>query len=325
MLLFFYGQDGYRSFHKLQELKAKYVDASLGDTNLTTIDVASIKPEDLAAQLFALPFIAKTRLVVLPGLLSKAPKAVQEKFETLYAKIPESTVAVVYEPGIPDRRTALFKQLIKNAKVQEFEALIGLKLNQWIDGVLAMWQVTILPPAREQLVAATGGDTWRMATELEKLATFLMDRSVAERKITPELITAMVEGTPLVNIFSLTDALSTGNVASVVRQLRQLVTQGENEQYLIAMVGSTLRSLALIRDGLDQGATTPAALATITGLKPFVIQKQLAAAKAVTMAQVTDLSVQLTMLDAGLKNGTMASEVGLELYLMRATAGFASH
>jgi DNA polymerase III delta subunit len=323
MLLFFYGQDGYRSFHKLQELKAKYIDASLGDTNLTTIDVASIKPEDLAPQLFALPFIAKTRLVVLPGLLSKAPKAVQEKFETLYAKIPESTVAVVYEPGIPDRRTTLFKQLIKAAKVQEFEALVGLKLNQWIDGLLATHETKILPQAREQLVAATSGDTWRLATELNKLATYLMDRPVPERKITPELVSTMVEGSPIVNIFSLTDALSTGNVASVVRQLRQLVMQGENEQYLIAMVGSSLRSLALIRDGLDQGATTPAALATITGLKPFVIQKQLSAARAVTMAELIDLSVGLTMLDAGLKNGTMQSEVGLELYLMRATAEFA--
>lgn len=325
MLLFFYGQDGYRSFQTLQALKAKYIDASLGDTNLTTIDISTIKPDDLASQLFALPFIAKTRLVILPNLLSKGPKALQEKFETLYSKIPESTVAVVYESGIPDRRTVLFKQLIKVAKVQEFEALIGAKLNQWIDGILAPHQVTIMPQARDQLVAATDGDTWRIATELTKLATHLLDRPIAERTITPDLITAMVEGAPTVNIFSLTDVLAAGNVAGVMRQLRQLVVQGENEQYLIAMVGSTLRSLALIRDGLDQGATTPAVLATITGLKPFVIQKQLPAARAVSMAQLTDLSVQLTMLDAGLKNGTMQSEVGLELYLLHAATAFASH
>ena len=325
MLLFFYGQDGYRSFQTLQALKAKYIDASLGDTNLTTIDISTIKPDDLASQLFALPFIAKTRLVILPNLLSKGPKALQEKFETLYAKIPESTVAVVYESGIPDRRTVLFKQLVKAAKVQEFEALIGAKLNQWIDSMLTPHQVTIIPQAREQLVAATDGDTWRIATELTKLATHLLDRPVADRRITPELVTAMVEGIPTVSVFSLTDALAGGNVASVMRQLRQMVVQGENEQYLIAMVGSTLRALALIRDGLDQGATTPAALATITGLKPFVIQKQLSAARAVTMAQLTDLSVQLTMLDAGLKNGTMQSDVGLELFLLHATAEFAPH
>ena len=323
MLLFFYGQDGYRSFQKLHELKAKYVDASLGDTNLTTIDVNSIKPEDLAQQLFAFPFLAKTRLVILPHLLSRGPKAVLEKFETILDKIPESTVAIVYEGGIPDRRTTLFKKLIKTAKVQEFEALAGAQLAQWMAGFLAPFEATILPTAREQLVAIAGGNTWRLATELTKLATNLLDKPVAERQITPDLVKSMVAGTPDVSIFTLTDALVGGNTAAVVRQLRQVVEQGENEQYLIAMIGSVIRSLALIRSGLDQGATTSAALATTTGMKPFVIQKQITTAKRVTMPQIAQLSYDLVILDAGLKNGTMLSGVNLELYLMRAAAEFA--
>ncbi len=100
-------------------------------------------------------------------------------------------------------------------------------------------------------------------------------------------------------------------------QLKRVVDQGENEQYLIAMIASTFRSLALIRDSLDRGASSSASVAAATGLKPFVVGKQLMAAKRLTMPQLADLYLGLVELDAGLKNGTMASEVGLELFLMR--------
>lgn len=317
MLLLFYGQDGYRSFQKLQELKKKYVDASLGDTNLTTIDVTAIKPDDLAAQLFAFPFLAKTRLVVLPDLLSNGPKAVQEKFESLITKIPSTTVAVVYESGVPDRRTTLFKLLKKEATVQEFAPLMGAQLNAWISQLLGEWEVRITPLAREQLVGITGADTWRLATELRKLATALLHLPSAERQITPQLVTDMVVGAPEVSVFALTDALLAGNQAQTIAQLKRVVDQGENEQYLIAMVASALRSLALIRESLDGGASSQAAVAAATGLKPFVVGKQLAAARRLTMRQVSELYTGLVALDAGLKSGTMQSEIGLELYLMR--------
>src|SRR5690606_20925699 len=111
MIIFFYGDDSYRSFRKLGELKAKYIDASLGDTNLSQIDVANCTVDQMTSALLAFPFLAKTRLVVLNRLLSKGSKHIQEKFLDLLEKIPDTTVAVVYEAGVPDRRTALFKRL----------------------------------------------------------------------------------------------------------------------------------------------------------------------------------------------------------------------
>ncbi|MEK7183935.1 MAG: DNA polymerase III subunit delta, partial [Patescibacteria group bacterium] len=250
-------------------------------------------------------------------------KSVQEKFETLLPKIPDTTVAVVYEPGIPDRRTALFKLFKKSATSQEFEPLVGTQLNRWIDQLLRPYEATIAPNAREQLLELTGTDSWRLASELTKLGTSLLDKPVGERQISAELVTSIITGSPEVSVFALTDAILSGKEEQVVKQLRLVVAQGENEQYLIAMVGSTFRSLALIRDGLDQGATNSNALATITGLKPFVIGKQLATAKRVTLPQLAGLYCQLVKLDAGLKNGTMMSEVGLELLLLRTATQFA--
>lgn len=319
MILFFYGQDGYRSHQKLLELKRKYIDASLGDTNLSQMDVSKCSADQLASTLLALPFLAKTRLVVLDRLLSKGSKAVQEKLSELMEKIPETTVAVVYEPGVPDRRTALWKALVKSAKVQEFTPLVGSQLNAWIAGLLEPYGATIQPQARLELVEMTSGDSWRVATELQKLGTYLADRPVSERVITSEFLAEMVRSAPTTSIFALTDALASGQIDHALRTLHRLTEAGENAQYLLAMVGSTIRTLILIRDAIDHDSTSSSAIASATGLKPFVISKNLAAAK---QRPLTDLSAALTALvdlDLATKTGRMDPDVGLELFLVRST------
>lgn len=320
MLLFFYGQDGYRSFAKLQDLKRKYIDASLGDTNLSQLDCAKVDADALANQLLALPFLSKTRLVVLDQLLSRGAKPVQEKFAALMGKLPDTTVVVVYEPGVPDRRTALFKTLVKQAKVQEFSPLVGVALNTWMDEQLAPYAATIQPKARVELAEMTSGDSWRMATELAKLGAYLADRPTEERVITPALLGAMVRSAPTTSIFALTDALANGNASQALQVFRRLTIAGENAQYLLAMVGSTLRTLVLIREALDRGATTQGALAAATGLKPFVVGKHLAAAKRRSLADLAAALSSLVDLDLSTKTGRMDADVGLELFLVRSAA-----
>jgi len=61
MILFFYGEDTYRLSKKLQELKERFVSASLGDTNLVTIEGEKASYQDLNRQIMALPFLSKKR------------------------------------------------------------------------------------------------------------------------------------------------------------------------------------------------------------------------------------------------------------------------
>ncbi len=316
MILFFYGEDSYRSFQKLKDLKIKYVDASLGDTNLTTIDAAAAKPADLAGQLFALPFLAKTRLVVLPELLSKGKKELQEKVIELLPNIPETTVAVIYEPGVPDRRSRLFKALAKEATVQEFTPLAGRQRSAWIGQELSRFGATITPDAEHELAARASGDTWALATELAKLATAVSDRPAGKRIIDRPLVEALVARTPTEAIFALTDAYVAHKPARALSTLRTLLAQGENEQALVGLVASSLRSLLLIRDALDHGHTSQAAIAQASGLKPFVVGKHLAAAQKTSSPDLVRSFQLLADLDVATKTGMIGADIGLELFLL---------
>lgn len=317
MLLFVYGQDGYRSHQKLLELKARYVDASLGDTNLSQLDVTRCSVDELTNTLLALPFLAKTRLVVLDRLLSQGSKAVQAACLALFDRLPQTTVAVVYEPSVPDRRTVLFKTLQKTAKVQEFIPLVGRALQEWLVTETVSLGVMITPAAVTKLIALTAGNTWRLATELRKLAHATVGRG--ETVITPELVSELVTDGQTADVFSLGDALARTNPAEALVALQRLSQQGESPQYLVALVAGTLRTLALVREALDAGQTASAAIARSAGLAPFVVSKHLAPAQQLTMAQIRSLMVDLAQLDLDSKRGKIEAGIGLELFVLKAT------
>ncbi|MCA9388439.1 DNA polymerase III subunit delta [Candidatus Berkelbacteria bacterium] len=308
MILFFYGEDTYRSLVKLKEIKAKYIDASLGDTNLAELDGRSVKAADLAPQIYALPFLAKSRLVIIRDAFTKT---IQEELQDILPKVPDTTVLIIFESGLPDKRLKLFKELKKFAKVQEYPLLAGNLLNSWIRQFLSRWQVEIEPTALRELVERTGGVTARLATELTKLATQLL--SEPSRVIVKQHIVEQVASSAPTSVFALTDALLR-SPSQALKTLRQLLGQGENAQYLVAMVASGLRSLALIRWTLDQGHS-PADIARVTKLNPFVVKKQLSLARSLSLAEITSSYRRLADLDIGVKHGTIESSLALELFV----------
>lgn len=318
MLLFLYGADGYRSHQKLLALKRKYIDASLGDTNLAHLDVSQVSLDELSNSLLALPFLAKTRLVILDRLLSTGPKAIQDRFLDLLDRLPDTTVAVVYEPGVPDRRTILYKTVLKQATTQEFRPLTGRALETWMRTELQPLGVGIESAAANLLVRRTNGDSWRLALELQKLGMAATARAVS--LIDPQLVTEFVRDAETTELFGIGDALAAGHPEQLLTSLHRLIRQGESPQLLLALLASTLRTLALVRDALDRGQSVASSIAHQTGLKAFVVQKHLAAARRFSLEQLTDLTASLAWLDLDSKRGKIDSEIGLELWLLRALA-----
>src|SRR4030042_2543084 len=131
MIIFFYGEDTFRLRQKLNQLKEKFVSASFGDTNLAVLDGERTTNDEFFPQILAMPFLAKTRLVIVENLLGKAKKDVIEKIPEGFRKMTASTVLVFVEEGIPDRRTTLFKRLSKE-RVEEFKLLESDQLKRWI-------------------------------------------------------------------------------------------------------------------------------------------------------------------------------------------------
>lgn len=315
-ILFLYGQDTYRSAEKLQALKRRYIDASLGDTNLATLDGASLTFQELVRQVQAFPFLAKTRLVVIHNLLLSGKKDVQEALVDYLDSIPDTTVLCLYEAGAPDKRTMLYKRLAKLKFAEEYSPLTPPQVQVWLMREADRRGVRLAPPAAQWLVEVVGTDLWRLHNELDKLA----DWSAGGQPITRVALEDLVIRDESADVFALVTAVVRGRTREALMLTEVLRTSGEAELYLLSMLAYQYRTMIVVADALASGARTSGEVAQVTGLKPFVVQKTMDLVRSMTVTDLLDRYDRILATDAHIKTGTLPPRDGLELLIVELAA-----
>lgn len=278
MILFIYGEDTFRSHQKLIQIKAKFIDASLGDTNLSTIDCADkdIDYTHITRSVLAMPFLTKSRLVIIKNLLSSGKKKLQEQFLGFLDKIPETTVLVIYESEKVDRRMTLFKALSQTGSArfsapgsrlkpaspkiikEEFKLLEPYELKKWIKNEVESNGGTIDNMAIDKLIEYVGNDLWRLSNEIQKLISYChsepylgeesRDPSQAQDDIKVKDVELLVRPRVVSNVFDLIDAIGAQNIKKAQSELHKLLDSGGNELYIHTMVVYQFRNLLIIKD-----------------------------------------------------------------------------
>lgn len=313
MILFLYGADNYRLNRKIKQLKEKFISASLGDTNLAILDGTTISYSELARQVLALPFLSKSRLVIVNQLFG-AKKDVIDKIVDFLPKVPQATVLVIAQEGNPDRRTKLFKTLNKPKISQEFKPLEGEYLRRWIRKEFELRSSNYEVGTIEKLIEYVGSDLWRMANEIEKLTTY-------NKQLTTRDIDLLVQPQIQSNIFDLMDFVAQKNARGALKELNRLIGEGKAEPYILSMIVMEYRNLLIIKDLTDRagGNANSYALAKQAGLHPFVVQKTLALTRNYALGDLKKVYRTLLDFDTKIKTGRMESRVALELLIFKLT------
>lgn len=321
MILFLYGEDTYRSYQKLNDIKKKYIDASLGDTNLVTLEGSEVSYEELVRQVQAMPFLAKSRLVVIKNLLSKGKKNLQEKILEYMSKVPFSTNLIFYENEKFDKRNALYKKLSKKGgikKSQEFKLLSDYELRDWIKKEVAGRDTTIEPEAVDKLIQYVGNDLWRMGNEIQKLMAYslsLMVQNDMQYAISTKQVELLVRPKITANVFDLVDGLGQKNLKRAQQELHKLLNTGEHELYILTMIVYQFRNLLIVKDLLDR-KTPILQIKNKSGLHPFVIQKTSQQCKNFTLDQLKVIYQKLLDYDIKLKTGKINPKLALDILVV---------
>jgi DNA polymerase III delta subunit len=309
MILFIYGEDTFRLKQKVREMKEKYISASLGDTNLAVLDGKTTKGDDIIRQALAYPFLAKSRLVIVENLLLEGKKDEQEKIGIFLEKVPESTVLVFVESGVPDKRTSLYKKLAK-LKTQEFKSLDENGIKTWIQEEVLKHHGEISSAATDKLYEYVGADLWRLGNEIQKLTTY-------NSEITPETVALLVKTQIQSDIFVLIDAIASRNSKKALKELHQLLDNGENELYILSMIVYQYRNMLITRDLVERGCNSQWELAKRAGLHPFVAGKTLNLVRNYDMVKLKNIYADLLEQDLAIKTGRMESRAVLDLLAIK--------
>src|SRR3989304_9730839 len=127
MIYFVYGTDTYRLKKTIDAMREKYEDVSGMNSSVFEGDYDS---EKIRSSVMSLPFLADKRLVVIKNIFS-GKDIDSKKIAEILDSNPDSTVVLFTQEGEPDKRTALYKRLVKE-KSRELNLLQGGELIKWI-------------------------------------------------------------------------------------------------------------------------------------------------------------------------------------------------
>lgn len=298
------GNDKYRVQERLRSILASHR-GDAGDININVIesdyDFAKIKSEAES-----LPFLSDKRLLVVKNLLHSKDKELLENISKWLPQVPETTDIVFVEDETPDQRTALYKALAKNGKIEDLSELKVAEAVAWIKNAVAAKGANIDPEAASLLQLYCGSDLARLTTEIDKLAAF-------DPHITKANVENLVDAGFFNTIFELTDAISEKKAKKALDILVKSLDAGENEIYLVSMLARQIRNLLIVKD-LSEHRLSEGEIVGKTKLHPFVVKKSLSQSRNFTKNQLIALHSHLVELDFAMKSTSTDPRILLQKF-----------
>ena len=327
MIIHLSGADTYRSAERLRELRQAFIAKhDPRGLNTVTLDADTATATELHNAITATGFFAAKRFVALNGYSANSA-ITPEVLVATTAKIGTGTDIIfvlrnlVGSQPAPKKRTTKTKKTaptatrqavqLPNEKREEFPVLSDAQLLGWIGKQVKANGTTIVPAAAQRLIAMCSRDSWRIATELDKLSAHS-----GGQPITVADVEALVRSEYSSDIFAVTDALGLRQAARVLQLIHQELASGTNMFSLIATLAGHIRTLYSISQAVQRGVSSTA-LASELGIHPFVVQKSLAQVRLFSIVELRDLHHRLVGIDHDLKTSPLDAETLMDVLLMK--------
>jgi DNA polymerase III subunit delta len=227
------------------------------------------------------------------------------------AQMPDTTILVLLLDETLEASNPLVKAAEKYGKVIQNTVPKGAALESWITKRAKSIGIQIMPDAVALLANFIGGHPRLLATELDKLATYVGPKGT----ITAEHVRALSAQVQEARIFDLTDALAQRNRKQALNILHDLLADGEPPLKLISIITSQVRSLLLVKE-LAQKGVRSAQIASTIGMPPFIAEKVSRQVGNFSIAQLEAVYHQLLATDAALKRSRVTPEMALDLLVV---------
>lgn len=270
MIYILFGEDTYRSRHKLKEIIEEYRKKAGPDFNLEKLDAEESDLTSLKNIIQGGSLFSPKKLVIVEGAFSSTGNFSRLFEAACRAGKFKDTFLILWDRGLLAEG---FKKLEEvrplTDKVQEFKPLSGRVLQGWMEEEAKKRGVKLSPAHLAQL-AAFGPNLWAVANELDKI-------SVNEESNVKYPISN-------ISIFHLGDTFFTKR-GEALYNLLQLLYQGHEDFSLFSFLVNHGRTLLIVKSYLDKGMSVPAH----HHLHPFVIKKASALARGLSQEKFQTL------------------------------------
>ena len=314
--------DSFLVAERLRRVRAEAGAGDLMDSNRHVVSAGQARPDEVLAMCNSLPFLDTMRLVEIDGALAaqqgsgggrrsgRRATSASGAWTQLADAVPAlpDTTLLIFVDGDVQQGNQLLRSLSEHCAVHREATPNGQALLQWIKQRAEDKRASITPPAMQVLAELVGGDLWTIDRELEKLALYATGRSISDSDVR-----AMVPYAQEANIFAAVDAIMDGRPGPALGSVMQLMQDGQEPLYIIAMIERQLRLIALARDLTDRGVSQPDLGRRMGANSDFVVRKTLGQARRLTLPQIRKKYRRVLESDLAIKQGRLEPALSLQL------------
>lgn len=297
MIIFLYGPDTYRSRQKLGEIVEHYKEVHKSGLNLRFFEDKNLSYQDFKDEFQQMPMFQEKKLLVIKNIFEN--QEFKNSFLENGKKFIDSKDIIIFQeekevaPG-----DVFLKFLAKNAKMQEFQHLGGVRLKNWAEKEFKKYNTGIRPEALQRLISCIGNDLWHLANEIQKLAAFKMNEAV-EIKDVDLLVKPEIE----TDIFKTIEALALGDKKKALQLVHEHLEKGDNPLYLLSMINFQFRNLLIIKETGE-----------LSG-HPYFVKKTAFLAKNFTCGALREIYRKIFEADLKIKTGQIDPQTAIDLLI----------
>lgn len=325
MVYILWGEDEFSLTAALEKIRKSLGDKTLLEVNTTTLDGQELTLNQLKSVCDSVPFLAKKRLVIINGLLTRfdpgdrasqakktnSPGGQQDECGQLadcLNKVPESTLVVLVDAIKLKGANPLFKLVAPKAVVQSFPMKYGLELHKWIQERVAAEGGRISPGATRLLAQLVGGNLRNMANEIKKLILFTSGHPIGEQDIK-----AVVSEAQEFDVFAMIDGIFDSRAGLAEQILQQLLEKGVAPTHLMTMLSRQVRMIVVAKELKSQRKSAAEIRAKLGITLEFIWRKMLQQIDKYSMEQLKHIYLKLLETDLAIKTGKYNEELALNM------------
>ncbi|HEY7342487.1 MAG TPA: DNA polymerase III subunit delta [Ktedonobacterales bacterium] len=240
-----------------------------------------------------------------------SPLAFAKGLAEYIPSLPETTVLVALVPDELKADHPLMQAARRHGTSHVFAKPTGAQLTDWVTRRARAQGRRLSPEAARMLVESLGDDLRMLASEIDKLGTYVGESG----EISPDDVRALTPVARQSKVFDLTDALARRDTSTALALLHELLANGESPLGIVALTAFQTRSLMQVKLLSDRGMPAHQ-IASAAGIAPFVVEKSLRLARRFTFAQLEAAHRTLLEIDTSLKRSRMTPELALDLLVL---------
>jgi DNA polymerase-3 subunit delta len=320
-----YGDEAYlRNYYKTALKTA--LTAPGDNLNFSYFEGSLTDPNELAGLLDTMPFMAEYRVIIAEntGFFAKAgaesdgdedTEKASGKFGTLIDTInsqSETPSILIFAEEKVDKRSKLFKAVSKAGLTEEFKIIDDEnQLARWCINYLKSLDTRISPDAAMYFVSEVGHEMTLLKNELDKLASYALDKKEITVNDIDALSTHQITG----KIFDMIAAIGNHRQKEALKLYYDLLALRESPFAILALLSRQYTQMLTVKDCMIKNYSLQR-IAEKTGLKDWVVRRLQDSVRKFTMDDLKKCLEACAQADEDIKAGNLTDILSVEVLIV---------